>query len=77
MERVTLNELGFSSRNEAVSFLKKLWRQEETECPVCGSMLEMLHAKAKKDDCDWQCRRCSKVYRTIHLLDEINEQMKD
>lgn len=43
-----LKELGFKSRNEALDFLKKLWRQEKAECPICGSELEMLHKKAKK-----------------------------
>ena len=36
-----------------------------------------LGRKAKKSDCDWQCRSCGKVYRTIHLLDELNEQMPE
>ncbi len=77
MERAALNELSFKSRKEAVSFLKSLWRGEKTACPICGEPLELLHKKAKKNDCDWQCRRCGKVYRTIHLLDEINEQMPE
>ena len=49
MERVTLNELNFKNRDEALAFLK--------------------------NDCDWQCKTCNKTYKTIHLLDEINEQM--
>ena len=77
MDRVTIKELGFSSRSEAMSFLKKLWNQEKTICPICGSELELLHKKAKKDDCDWQCKNCNKTYKTIHLLNEINEQMQD
>ncbi|MBP5308397.1 MAG: hypothetical protein J6Z34_04600 [Clostridia bacterium] len=75
MERVTLKELGFKTRNESLAFIKKLWRQEKAECPICGSELKPLHKKAKKNDCDWQCRNCNKTYKTIHLLDEINEQM--
>lgn len=75
MKRATLNELGFGSRNEALSFLRKLWRGEAVTCPVCGRELEPLHAKAKRSGCDWQCRHCDKTYKTIHLLDEINEQM--
>ena len=74
MERAALSELGFASREEAVSFLKRLWREEETACPLCGHPLEPLHRKAKKSGCDWQCRPCGKVYRTIHLLDELNGQ---
>ena len=77
MERVLLKELGFTNRNEALSFLKKLWREEETTCPICGNALELLHKKAKKNDCDWQCRNCDKTYKTIHLLDEVNELMSD
>jgi tRNA(Ile2) C34 agmatinyltransferase TiaS len=77
MEKVFLKELGFHSRNEAISFLKKLWREEKAECPICGNVLELLHKKSKKDACDWQCRNCSKTYKTMHLLDEINAQMSD
>ena len=77
MERVLLKELGFTNRNEALAFLKKLWREEETTCPICGNTLELLHKKAKKNDCDWQCRNCDKTYKTIHLLDEVNELMPD
>ena len=74
MERVRLKELGFKTRNEALAFLKKLWQQENANCPICGSKLELLHKKAKSNDCDWQCGNCNKTYKTIHLLDEINEQ---
>jgi hypothetical protein len=77
LDRAILKELGFRSRNEALAFLKKIWRQEKAECPICGSELELLHKKAKKNNCDWQCKNCNKTYKTIHLLDEINEQMPD
>lgn len=40
LDRETIKELGFSSRSEAMSFLKKLWNQEKTICPICGSELE-------------------------------------
>ena len=73
MEKVKLSELNMQSRAEAVSFLKKLWNREDVCCPMCGRRLEPLHKKAKKSDIDWQCRNCDKVFRTIHLLDEINE----
>lgn len=75
MVRVKLEELGFVNRDEAVSFLKKLWSREQTECPICGNNLELLHKKAKKKECDWQCSKCNKTYKTIQLLDEINEQI--
>lgn len=77
MERAMLRELGFSARGEALRFLKRLWRGEAEPCPLCGKELELLHRKAKKSDCDWQCRRCGKVFRTIALLDEVNEQLPE
>ena len=75
MKPATLQELSFQSRQEALIFLKKLWNEEAAACPLCGGALELLHRKAKKSNCDWQCRHCEKCYRTIHLLDELNEQM--
>ncbi len=75
MERVKLKELKMESRNEVIRFLKKLWNQEKTQCPICGSELEFLHKKAKKSVCDWQCKQCDKVFKTIYLLNELNEQM--
>ena len=77
MERAQLKELGFETRAEAITFLKKLWNQEEADCPLCSSKLELLHKKAKKSDCDWQCKKCEKAFKTIYLLDEINDQMPD
>jgi len=75
MERVLLKELNITTRKEMLAFLKKLWDKEETDCPICGSKLEILHKKAKKSALDWQCKKCNRVYRTISLLDELNEQM--
>lgn len=75
MERVRLQELKMNSRGEVLEFLKKLWKEEKVDCPMCGEPLEPLHKKAKKDDCDWQCRKCDKTFKTIHLLDELNEEM--
>lgn len=75
MERVLLEELNMHNRKEVLIFLKKLWNQEKTSCPICGCELELLHKKAKKNNCDWQCKICNKIYKTIHLLDELNEQM--
>lgn len=77
MDRVKLGELHFSNRDEAVGFLKQLWNEEKIQCPICGENLEILHRKAKKSNCDWQCRKCDKTFKTIHLLDEINEQMPE
>ena len=75
MERVLLKELNMNSRQEVLQFLKRLWNEEKTECPLCGNALEMLHKKAKKNNCDWQCRHCDKTFKTLYLLDELNEQM--
>ena len=77
MKRVMLKELKMESRNDVISFLKKLWNQEETNCPICGRELELLHKKSKKNDCDWQCKQCGKIFKTIYLLDELNEQMPE
>lgn len=75
MERVELKELKMESRNEVIRFLKKLWNLEKTNCPICGNELELLHKKAKKSNCDWQCKQCNKTFKTNYLLDELNEQM--
>ena len=77
MERILLRELKMNSRKEVLIFLKKLWNGEGASCPICGSELEPLHKKAKKSDCDWQCRKCDKTFKTLYLLDELNEQMPD
>ena len=75
IDRVVLKELNMKSRNEVLLFLKKLWNEEKVACPICGNELEILHKKAKKNNCDWQCKNCNKTYKTINLLDELNEQM--
>lgn len=75
MDRVTLNELKMDSRDEVIRFLKRLWNQEKTNCPICSRELELLHKKAKKSNCDWQCKSCDKSFKTLYLLDELNEKM--
>ena len=74
MKRIMLKELNFASRNEGIRFLKKLWNQEKTSCPICGNELELLHKKAKKSDCDWKCPACGEIYRTIGMLKDLPEQ---
>ena len=74
MERVYLKELPMTSRQEVLVFLKRLWNQQPTDCPICGNSLELLHKKAKKSDCDWQCRHCDKAYKTLYLLEELNQR---
>ncbi|MCQ2550666.1 MAG: transposase [Clostridia bacterium] len=75
MNRVTLKELNMNSRQEVISFLKKLWSEEEVDCPFCGEKLELLHKKAKKDNSDWQCKRCNKTFKALYLLDELNDKL--
>lgn len=48
METDVLQELGMSTRDEAVLFLKKLWAEQPAACPKCGGSLNFLHKKAKK-----------------------------
>ena len=75
MEKYTLNDLKMYSRNDVLAFLKKLWNGNGAPCPVCGNSLELLHKKAKKSDCDWQCRQCEKVVKTLDILDELNQKL--
>ena len=41
MDRVLLKELNMKTRKEVLIFLKKLWNEEETHCPICGDKLEL------------------------------------
>ena len=43
MKQVKLKELKFETRAEALSFLKKLWKEDGADCPVCGEKLELLN----------------------------------
>jgi len=64
----------FSSRDEEVVFLKKLWLEEAVTCPKCTSAtLTHLHKKAKKSNCDWKCPNCGEIFRTIGMLKELPE----
>jgi len=73
MEKDILSELNMSDRAEAVAFLKRLWNEQPTPCPKCGETLGYMHKKAKKSPCDWKCPRCGAVYKTIDILDRLNE----
>lgn len=75
LEKVKLKELNIKTRKEGILFLKKLWNEEDVNCPICDNKLEILHKKAKRDNCDWQCKKCNKTYKTLHLLDELNDQI--
>ena len=74
MEKDILDRLKINSRDEAVSFLKSLWREEPNPCPLCGGKLDFLHKKAKKSNCDWICTACGERYDTIKLLNQLNEE---
>jgi len=63
------------NRESEVKLLKRLWTSQETVCPRCGeAVLEHLHKKAKKSDCDWKCPACGEIYRTINMLKELPEE---
>ncbi len=74
MEKDVLNELKFTSREEALIFLKNLWSEAPMPCPLCGGELDYLHKKAKKSNCDWKCLDCGHIYKTINILDTLNEK---
>ncbi|MBR4112628.1 MAG: hypothetical protein IKK53_06310 [Ruminiclostridium sp.] len=74
MEKDVLDKFKMNSRDEAVCFLKSLWREEPAPCPLCGGKLDFLHKKAKKSNCDWICTACGERYDTIKLLNQLNEE---
>lgn len=74
MEKDVLQELGMAGRDEAMVFLKRLWCELPTPCPKCGATLEFLHKKAKRSNCDWKCPNCNAVYKTIAILNRLNER---
>lgn len=69
-----LEELNFKNRDDAVKFLKSLWDEAPQDCPICGGKLDYMHKKYKKSNCDWRCIGCGKIYKTISILDKINEK---
>lgn len=74
MEQDVLNELGMAERTEALAFLKRLWREQPAACPKCGETLEFMHKKAKKSNCEWKCPKCDTIYKTLRILDRLNER---
>ena len=63
------------TREEELAFLKRLWQEQPTLCPVCGGAeLAHLHKKAKKSNNDWKCPACGEIYRTINLMLELPER---
>ena len=66
--------LYFSTRGENLAFLKGLWAERETLCPKCRSAaLVFLHRGAKKSNTEWRCPGCGEIFRTIHMLYELND----
>lgn len=61
----------YATREEELGFLKRLWREEPTPCPKCGTTLVMLHKKAKKSSSDWKCPACGEIIRTINLFMDL------
>ena len=60
------------TREEELTFLKRLWQEMPTACPKCGrAELVLLHKKAKKSNCDWKCPNCGEIYRTINLFMDL------
>ena len=61
-----------NNREEEVQLLKDLWCKRPVTCPKCGeAILEHLHKKAKKSDCEWKCPACGEIFRTIRMLKEL------
>ena len=47
-ENAVLKDLNKPTRKEVLTFLKRLWNEEKTNCPICGSELEFMHKKSKE-----------------------------
>ena len=61
-----------NNREKEVQLLKDLWCKRPVTCPKCGeAILEHLHKKAKKSDCEWKCPACGEIFRTIRMLKEL------
>ena len=59
------------------AFLKRLWNGEKVLCPKCNEeYLVPLH-KRRKDNDDWQCKKCGAVYRTINILNDLLNEGKN
>ena len=65
----------YKTRDEELSFLKRLWKEEPTLCPKCQrATLVFLHKKAKKSNNDWKCPACGEIYRTINLFMDLPDR---
>ena len=64
-----------SSRDEEVKLLKRLLLSEPAMCPkCCKAELVNLHKKAKKSNTEWKCPACGEIYRTVHMLKELQDK---
>ena len=62
----------YKTREEELSFVKKLWAGEKTVCPKCQKAeSNLLHKKAKKSNDDWKCPECGEIYRTINMMYDL------
>ncbi len=73
MEQDVLRQFHMASREEALVFLKSLWNENPMPCALCGGRLDFLHKKAKKSNCDWKCLECGYIYKTMDILNALNE----
>ena len=65
----------YKTRDEELSFLKRLWKEEPTLCPKCQrETLVFLHKKAKKSNNDRKCPACGEIYRTINLFMDLPDR---
>ena len=61
-----------NNREKEVQLLKDLWCKRPVTCPKCGeAILEHLHKKAKKSDCEWKCPACGEIFRTVRMMKEL------
>lgn len=72
MSNTILSKYHFTSRDDALKFLKSLWNEEPQPCPLCKGQLDFLHKKAKKSNCDWVCTACGERYDTMDMLNQFN-----
>ena len=72
MPNTILSKYHFTSRDDALKFLKSLWNEAPQPCPLCNGQLDYLHKKAKKSNCDWVCTACGERYDTMDMLNQFN-----
>ena len=58
------------------SFLKRLWIGEKEMCHKCNKEYLIPLHKKRKDNDDFQCPNCNKIYRTINIFNNILKEGK-